>query len=110
MSENINHRGSAIGKIEKTEKTLKELVEKYSEGKVTVLKTSTLLKILHEEIMSRMEFAEHALNSWYRDGIEKDWDAETISEGKAACIGNIDSLELLVQDIKDRLNKKGTVV
>ena len=93
-----NYRGMATQKIIETKTILERLTEKYSEDKT--------LKILKEAILHHLEFNDKALNSWFRDGIESDWDSMTIAEGKAACIGNINAYELLVKDIKAGLSKK----
>lgn len=92
----MNYRLSAIEKINRTQRILEKLTDEHPED--------LTLRIFAEEIINRMGFMNETLQSWYRDGIEEKWDAETIHVGKAACIGNIDALELLTKDIKSRLN------
>lgn len=93
--EDMNYRASATQKINKTSDALAKLIDMKPED--------TTLKMVGELILERMKFMDEVLRSWYRDGIEDDWDAETIHVGKAACLGNIDSLELLVADIEYKL-------
>lgn len=95
--ENFNYRASAIQKISETKRTLDNLCEKHPDNQT--------LKTFATQIVKRMEFMEEMLDSWYRDGITEKWDAETISNGKAACMGNIDALELLIVDIKADFKK-----
>jgi hypothetical protein len=93
MNEKMNYRGSAIDKIIRTKKVLSSLTEKHSEDKT--------LKMFEKNIINRMEMvSDQFLKSWYKDGIENDYSAEVIEEGKACCISQIDALELLVVDIE----------
>ena len=93
-----NYRAMAINKVFTTKRRIEKMIEKSPDDKT--------LEIFGTQTIARMEFMYKTLESWFSDGIEDRWDAETISNGKAACIGNIDSLELLTKDMEDALFKK----